>query len=171
MRNVADSEVKTEDKEIKINFYWRSGATHDEVVDILEEVVKKAKVDTNFGVLLFQNSIRNLARMNDEKLINELCETFKRMRRIISKQNENDFHHRLAIAEEQYAWELNDYFDYITFINDKIKEENKKHDTADFKLWKPQTKGARKSENAEGFLPKIANNRFPQNERIIKTKV
>ena len=36
LRNVSETEVKEEDATVKVNFYWRSGATHDIVVNILE---------------------------------------------------------------------------------------------------------------------------------------
>ena len=110
LKGVSEASVKEEDAHTKVNFYWKPGANHHQVIDILEDVVGKAKVDTNFGVLLFQNSVRSVARMNDKDLNEELNQTFSRIESIMSKQNSKGFKHRLAIAEEQYAPELVDFF-------------------------------------------------------------
>ena len=58
-----------------------------------------------------------------------------------------------------YAPELQDYFGDIMFINDRINKDNKKHDMGAFRLWKPQTKGARKVPEKNMYVPKLVNNR------------
>ena len=68
LKGVSEAPVSEEDAATKVNFFWRPGATHHQVIDILEEVIIKAKVDTDFGILLFQNSIRNLSKMSDTSL-------------------------------------------------------------------------------------------------------
>ena len=55
LRDVSEAKVKEEDAKALVNFYFKPGVSHNEVVHIFEEVVRKAKVDTNFGALLFQN--------------------------------------------------------------------------------------------------------------------
>ena len=160
LSNVSETEVKEEDAMVNVNFYWRPGASHDTVVSILEEVIKTSKVNTDFGVLMFQNSIRNLAKLSDEKLIEELENTFRRLRNAVNHQNSQGFHHRLAIAEEQYAPELHEYFGDIAFINEIINRENKKHNMGAFKLWKTQIKGAKKVPKSNMFIPRIVNNRW-----------
>ena len=160
LKDVSDVDVNKEDEETKVNFYWRSGAQYYDIVNIFEKVVSEAKVNTDFGVLLFQNSVRQLAKMNDEDLVLKLNKTFKQMRKIIDDSNQKGFYHRLVIAEEQYAPELEEYFGDIAFINEKISDENKRNDMGPFKLWKPQIKCARKVKNGNALVPRIVNNRW-----------
>lgn len=82
------------------------------------------------------------------------------MRKIIETQNLKGFSHTLAIAEEQYAPELSDYYGDIAFINSAIRNENVKNDIYPFKLWKTQVKGM-KNEST----PIVQNNRWREWQR------
>ena len=162
LKNITDAKIKEEDEKTKVNFVWKSGAKHEEVIEVLRTRVKKAKVNTDFALLLFQNSIRTLASMSDDALIEELENSFSEIRKIVEKQNQNGFYHRIAIAEEQFAPELFDYFGDIAFINYKINKENAMNNKGPFRLWKSQTKNSKKVKNEDLFLPKTVNNRWKE---------
>ena len=87
------------------------------------------------------------------------------MRQIVNKQNMKGFKHRLAIAKEQFAKELLEYFGDIAFFNYKINKENTQNNMGPFKLWKSQMKNAKKVKNENLFIPKTVNNRWREWQR------
>ena len=82
--------------------------------------MKAAKIDTNYGILMFQNSMRNMGSKTMDLVKKEVNEAFGKIRMFVEESKKLGFEHKVAIAEEQFVPELKEYFEEIDYININI---------------------------------------------------
>ena len=164
LRGVSQAEVSPNDREIKVNFVFKSGAKYAGIIDILEQRMKTANTDTNYAVLMFQNNIRSLGQVYDEfgenAMKHEIEEAFEKIK-VVKKNNEGNFRHNISIAEEQYPPELEEFFGIIWLVNEMIREENLKNNIKPFRLWRVMMKSKK-----GGFIPRVVNHRWAEYQKF-----
>ena len=169
LRGVSQANVKQEDKQTKINFVFSPGAKKEDVIEIFEERIRHATENTNYALLLFQNDVRDLGKTwedNDKNaMTDKVKDTFEKIRDIKIRFS-GDLIHKVAIAEEQYPPELEEYIGLIWLVNELIREENLKNNMGMFKLWKAMMKSKPKNTVYNpGSLPRMVASRWAEYQK------